>query len=609
MMLQTYKYTSKNMVFAQLHLKWCAATMNAPLRNKCVMRVSPGHYTSPSNPTVQQQETVVFAKKSSNANSYPSQATAPPLNDTTIQNDEDDVMDIPTPSSEWPWQLLVFILNNGFSIFFAIMILMSFFAQRNAMKRQSQFFNNKAKTITAEDIKTTFADVAGCESAKLELQEVVDFLKHPEKYTKMGAKIPKGCLLTGGPGLGKTLLARAVAGEAGVPFFACSASEFIELFVGVGSARVRDLFKQAKEAAPCIIFIDEIDAIGKSRSSAGSFAANDEREQTINQMLTEMDGFADNKGIVVMAATNRPDILDKALVRPGRFDRQIVLDPPSKDDRLAILKIHCMGKPIDVSFDLGEVANMTVGFSGAELAMICNEAAILAARNNKESVGRQEFNDAIDRVMLGPARKRMKDLDHEKKLVAYHEAGHATVALLLDPSSVDKVTKISIIPRGRTGGVTVFEPLDSVAESGLATRTYLENKLVIALGGRVAEELVYGEELVTVGASNDMEMVQSIARSMVTSYGFGSSDIGNVGWSTLGAMNMSAYMQTRIDREVVKLAEEAYNKAKQLLLENEGLFSKLASELYVKEVLASSDIETILDEYMSKQPRGKLDYL
>lgn len=527
---------------------------------------------------------------------------APDINvDTTEYNKNKVASENESPYVFWSFQILSFLLQNGFSIFFAITIVMSIIMQRNAMNRQTSFFNKTPKAVAPEDVTTTFADVAGCENAKIELREVVDFLKNPAKYTRMGAKIPKGCLLTGGPGLGKTLLARAVAGEADVPFYACSASEFIELFVGVGSSRVRDLFKHAKEHAPCIIFIDEIDAIGKSRGSNSNIGSNDEREQTINQLLTEMDGFTDNKGIVVMAATNRPDTLDAALIRPGRFDRQITLDPPSKADRHAILQIHCKAKPLSQDVNLNDIAGMTVGFSGAELANICNEAAILAARrhNDDENITSRDFYDAIDRVMLGPERKGRIDFVAKKRILACHEAGHAVVAMLLDPESVDKVAKISIIPRGRTGGVTVFEPLEEVIDSGLMTRQYLENKMVVALGGRAAEELVYGENKITTGASNDMEVVQQLARSMVANYGFGSSGIGNVGWGSLmntnglERPNMSMYMMTRIDREVVSLAQTAYAKAKQLLLDNEELFNRVSMELYNKEVLNQDDIKSI----------------
>lgn len=495
------------------------------------------------------------------------------------------------------FQLVAFLFQNGLTLFFVIVIIMSLFMQRESMSRTTQFFSKTKDAIAPEDVNTTFADVAGCENAKLELSEVVDFLKNPAKYSRVGAKIPKGCLLTGGPGLGKTLLAKAVAGEAGVPFFACSASEFIELFVGVGSSRVRDLFKKAKESAPCIIFIDEIDAIGKSRANNSMLAANDEREQTINQLLTEMDGFTENKGIVVIAATNRPDILDPALVRPGRFDRQIVLDPPTVKDREAILKIHCAGKPMadDVSF--ADIAGNTVGLSGAELANIANEAAILAARRNSDLISMQDFSAAIDRVLLGPEKKN--DIMHKKHVIACHEAGHALVALKV--GDYDKLTKISIVPRGKTGGVTMFEPLPENIDNGLYTKQYLENRLAVALGGRAAEEIVYGTQKVTTGAYNDMEVVKQLATAMVCNYGF-SEQMGPVSWSNDNASPFqsqphSLYVQTKIDKEIMKTTKNAYERAKNIINNNYEVFVKIAEELVNKEVLTREDVERIVKPF------------
>lgn len=502
-----------------------------------------------------------------------------------------------TPINKQKHDLITFFLQYGLSFVITMLIIISVIIQGKALSRQRQMFTTSKKAIKAEDVDTSFDDVAGCENAKMELSEVVDFLKNPDKYTKVGAKIPKGCLLTGGPGLGKTLLAKAVAGEAGVPFFATSASEFIELFVGVGSSRVRDLFKQAKEASPCIVFIDEIDAIGKSRSANGSFGNNDEREQTINQLLTEMDGFNSNKAIVVIGATNRPDILDKALVRPGRFDRQITLDPPSVNDREAILKIHCRDKPIASNVSLADIAANTVGLSGAELANIANEAAILAARRDSEEIEKKDFYSAIDRVLLGPEKKSLIS-EEKRRVVACHEAGHAVTALKVG-NEYDKLTKISIIPRGKTGGVTVFEPLAENIDSGLYTKQYLENKLVVALGGRAAEEIVFGSRKITTGASNDMEVVQQIARAMVVSYGF--SDImGAVSWSpdttSIGIQQAqySSYIQTKIDLEVLRLTRQAYDKAKNIIDNNYDLFLRIAEQLYKKEVLTKEDIDMLL---------------
>jgi len=458
-------------------------------------------------------------------------------------------------------------------------------------------FTSAKPPVNPEKVNVRFSDVAGVDNAKVELMEVVEFLKSPERFAKMGAKIPKGCLLSGGPGLGKTLLAKAVAGEAGVPFFAVPASSFVELFVGVGSARVRDLFKQANASAPCIIFIDEIDAIGKSRSSGGGFGGNDEREQTINQLLTEMDGFNGfngNSGVVVIAATNRPDILDPALVRPGRFDRLITLDPPTLKDREAILGIHTQGKPLSDCVDLYEIAKNTVGLSGAELANIANEAAILAARKNAEKITMSDFTDAIDRVLLGPEKKNSLISEKKKRLVTAHEAGHAVVALRV--GEYDAVTKISIVPRGKSGGVTMFEQSPENAESGLYSKRYLENRLAVALGGRAAEEIVFGESNVTTGAYSDMEVVQQLARAMIVNYGF-SNELGTVSWMSKGntfGSEFSEKTMEQIDKEVSDMTKRAYQRAKDIITDNPRLFDEIAAQLYEKEVLDRKDIDAIV---------------
>ncbi|MDJ0559640.1 MAG: ATP-dependent zinc metalloprotease FtsH3, partial [Microcystis sp. M53599_WE4] len=345
--------------------------------------------------------------------------------------------------------------------------------------------------------------------------EVVDFLKNADRFTAIGAKIPKGVLLVGPPGTGKTLLARAVAGEAGVPFFSISGSEFVEMFVGVGASRVRDLFEQAKANAPCIVFIDEIDAVGRQRG-AGLGGGNDEREQTLNQLLTEMDGFEGNTGIIIIAATNRPDVLDAALLRPGRFDRQVVVDRPDYAGRKEILNVHSRGKTLAQDVDLDKIARRTPGFTGADLANLLNEAAILAARRNLTEISMDEVNDAIDRVLAGPEKKNRVMSEKRKTLVAYHEAGHALVGALMP--DYDPVQKISIIPRGRAGGLTWFTPSEDRMESGLYSRAYLQNQMAVALGGRLAEEIIFGEEEVTTGASNDLQQVARVARQMVTRF-------------------------------------------------------------------------------------------
>merc|ERR1719498_2254724 len=389
------------------------------------------------------------------------------------------------------------------------------------------FGKSKSKFQEVPETGVTFADVAGVEGAKLELQEVVDFLKNPDKYTALGAKIPKGCLLVGPPGTGKTLIAKAVAGEAGVPFFSCAASEFVELFVGVGASRVRDLFEKAKSKAPCIIFIDEIDAVGRQRGS-GMGGGNDEREQTINQLLTEMDGFEGNTAVIVLAATNRPDVLDSALLRPGRFDRQVTVDLPDVAGRIRILKVHARGKTIGKDVDWDKVARRTPGFSGAALQNLLNEAAILAARCDLTEISKEEIADALERIVAGAAKEGAVMSEKKKRLVAYHEAGHAVVGALMP--EYDPVTKISIVPRGAAGGLTFFAPSEERLESGLYSRSYLENQMAVALGGRIAEELIFGEDDVTTGASNDFQQVTRTARLMVSSMGM-SKKLGQVAWT------------------------------------------------------------------------------
>lgn len=488
------------------------------------------------------------------------------------------------------------ILLNGLYITIGILIIGSFIGRFGGGGGNPLGGFTMAKPpVKPEEITIKFDDVAGLENAKLEVMEIVEFLKNPERFVKVGAKIPKGVLLSGGPGLGKTLLAKAIAGEAGVPFFAVSASSFIELFVGTGSARVRSLFKSAQENAPCIVFIDELDAIGKARSAnGGGIGGNDEREQTINQLLTEMDGFSENTGVVVISATNRPDILDPALVRPGRFDRLITLDPPTLKDREAILKIHTKNKPLDTDVNLHELAKSTVGLSGAELANIANEASILTARRSGEKVSMQDFIDAIDRVLLGPEKKNSLISDKKKRIVAAHEAGHAVVGLLV--GEYDEITKISIVPRGKSGGVTMFEQSLENTESGLYSKQYLENRLAVALGGRAAEEICFGEQNITTGAYSDMEVVQQLARAMIVNYGF-SKHLGTVSWASKGNGFMSDYSNetiSEIDTEVISLTKTAYKRAKDIIHKNRTLFDHITSELYEKEVLNKKDIDEIL---------------
>ena len=464
-----------------------------------------------------------------------------------------------------------------------------------------QFGKSKARVQMEPSTQVTFTDVAGIEGAKLELTEVVDFLKNPDRFTAVGAKIPKGVLLVGPPGTGKTLLAKAVAGEAGVPFFSISGSEFVEMFVGVGASRVRDLFEQAKKNAPCIVFIDEIDAVGRQRG-AGLGGGNDEREQTLNQLLTEMDGFEGNTGIIIVAATNRPDVLDAALMRPGRFDRQVTVDRPDYAGRLQILNVHARGKTLSKDVDLDKVARRTPGYTGADLANLLNEAAILAARRELTEVSNDEISDAIERVMAGPEKKDRVMSERRKRLVAYHEAGHALVGALMP--DYDPVQKISIIPRGNAGGLTFFTPSEERMESGLYSRAYLQNQMAVALGGRVAEEIVYGEDEVTTGASNDLQQVASTARQMITRFGM-SDTIGPValgraqggmflGRDIAAERDFSEDTAATIDKEVSDLVDVAYKRATKVLVDNRAVLDELADMLVEQETVDAEELQELL---------------
>ena len=463
------------------------------------------------------------------------------------------------------------------------------------------FGKSQARVQMEPSTQVTFGDVAGIEGAKLELTEVVDFLKNPDRFTAVGAKIPKGCLLVGPPGTGKTLLAKAVAGEAGVPFFSISGSEFVEMFVGVGASRVRDLFEQAKKNAPCIVFIDEIDAVGRQRG-AGLGGGNDEREQTLNQLLTEMDGFEGNTGIIIIAATNRPDVLDAALMRPGRFDRQVTVDRPDYAGRLQILGVHARSKTLAKDVDLDKVARRTPGYTGADLANLLNEAAILAARRQLTEVSNDEISDAIERIMVGPEKKDRVMTERRKRLVAYHEAGHALVGAVMP--DYDAVQKISIIPRGNAGGLTFFTPSEERMESGLYSRTYLQSQMAVALGGRVAEEIIYGEDEVTTGASNDLQQVAQVARQMVTRFGM-SDKLGPValgraqggmflGRDIAAERDFSEDTAATIDAEVSDLVDAAYKRATQVLVDNRSVLDELAEMLVERETVDAEELQELL---------------
>lgn len=510
-----------------------------------------------------------------------------------------DISVLPQNDDNWVFRALS-------TLIFPILLLVGLFfllrrAQSGPGSQAMNFGKSKARVQMEPQTQVTFGDVAGIEQAKLELTEVVDFLKNADRFTAIGAKIPKGVLLVGPPGTGKTLLAKAVAGEAGVPFFSISGSEFVEMFVGVGASRVRDLFEQAKANAPCIVFIDEIDAVGRSRG-AGLGGGNDEREQTLNQLLTEMDGFEDNTGIIIIAATNRPDVLDSALMRPGRFDRQVVVDRPDYAGRLEILHVHARGKTLSKDVDLEKISRRTPGFTGADLSNLLNESAILAARRNLTEISMDEVNDAIDRVMAGPEKKNRVMSEKRKTLVAYHEAGHALVGALMP--DYDPVQKISIIPRGRAGGLTWFTPSEDRMDSGLYSRSYLQNQMAVALGGRIAEEIIFGAEEVTTGASNDLQQVANVARQMITRFGM-SDRLGPV---ALGRQNGNVFMgrdiasdrdfsnetASVIDEEVRSLVEDAYIRAKDVLVGNRSVLDQLANMLVEKETVDSEELQNLL---------------
>ena len=517
-------------------------------------------------------------------------------NNIDYTNNQFLVLQYEPPSALGAWLnilggLIPFILIAGVLIF---------------MMRQAQGTNNqalsfgksRARMFMGNKPTVTFTDVAGVDEAKQELQEIVEFLKFPDKFAALGARIPKGLLLVGPPGTGKTLISRAVAGEAGVPFFSISGSEFVEMFVGVGASRVRDLFDQAKRNSPCIVFVDEIDAVGRQRG-AGLGGSHDEREQTLNQILVEMDGFDTNTNVIVIAATNRPDVLDPALLRPGRFDRQVVLDRPDIRGRIAILQVHAKGKPLESSVTLETLAKQTPGFSGADLANLLNEAAILAARRNKRKVGMSELEEAIDRVVAGPARKSRIISEREKAITGYHEVGHALVARMLP--NCDPVHKVSIVARGQAGGFTMLLPTE---DRYLWSKPQFEDMLAYALGGHVAELIIFGE--VTTGASNDIERVTKIARSMVTEYGMSS----RIGPMALGhkeelvflgrdfgeQRNYSEQTAREIDEEIRRIIQEAFDKAYRVLLQNKTRLIMISERLIKEETLEGPLFEALFNQ-------------
>ncbi len=531
-----------------------------------------------------------------------------PMNDLSLyQKLEEKNVDVnvkkPSDTSQFMGFLsiiLPFVLIIGF------VILMAKTLQSGGSQAMS-FGKSRAKLMLDSKVKVTFNDVAGIDEEKQELEEIVDFLKNGEKYIKLGAKIPKGVLLVGVPGTGKTLMAKAVAGEAGVPFFSISGSDFVEMFVGVGASRVRDLFEQAKKHQPCIIFIDEIDAVGRQRG-AGMGGGHDEREQTLNQLLVEMDGFDENTNIIVIAATNRPDILDNALLRPGRFDRQIVVHRPDILGREQILNVHAKNKPLADDVDLKVLAKRTPGFTGADLQNLLNEAALLAARHNKDKIDMPDLEEAIDKVIAGPEKKSRIISDEEKENTAYHEVGHALLAKLL--KDTDPLHKVSIIPRGMALGVTMTLP---EKDHLTLKKSQLLDRITMLLGGRVAEEIIYGPDSITTGAQNDLEKVTSTARNMVTTYGM-SFKMGNMAYGKseehvfMGrdfghSRDYSEEIAADIDREVKRIVDERYNLAKELLLGNRDMLEVIAKELLERETLDEEEFVAIMKRVEeSRQP-------
>ena len=500
----------------------------------------------------------------------------------------------PPDMNAWVNIILILLMVGGMGVF----IWFTYNRQSGDGKNAMSFGRSRAKLNDPTKNKITFQDVAGADEEKEELREVVDFLKNPKKYAELGAKIPRGILLVGSPGTGKTLLAKAVAGEAGVPFFSISGSDFVEMFVGVGASRVRDLFETAKKNSPCIIFIDEIDAVGRHRG-AGMGGGHDEREQTLNQLLVEMDGFGPNEGVIIMAATNRPDILDPALLRPGRFDRRITVMRPDIKGREEILKVHARNKPFDPSVDLREIAKITPGFTGADLANLLNEAALLAARRGAKMIIHEDISEAVFKIMIGPEKKSRIISEKERKLTAYHEAGHAIVLRTI--SETDKVERVSIIPAGGAGGYTAHKPHE---DRYYATRRNLVCEIMIALGGRAAEELIFGE--ISTGAASDLQSCNATARDMITKYGM-SEKLGNLVFGKdeevfLGkdfghVQNYGAKMAGLIDDEVKAIIDAAYNEVIQILSSKMTLLNNLATTLLEKEKIDGAEFETIFMSY------------
>tara|TARA_R110002126_G_scaffold97190_10_gene226751 strand:+ start:2908 stop:4830 length:1923 start_codon:yes stop_codon:yes gene_type:complete len=536
--------------------------------------------------------------------------TVLPVNDPGLMKDllDHDVRVIGAKPEESSWLATIFISWFPMLLLIGVWIFFMRQMQGGGGKGAMSFGKSKARLMGEDQIKTTFADVAGCDEAKEEVSELVDYLRDPSRFQKLGGKIPKGVLMVGPPGTGKTLLAKAIAGEAKVPFFTISGSDFVEMFVGVGASRVRDMFEQAKKAAPCIIFIDEIDAVGRQRG-AGLGGGHDEREQTLNQMLVEMDGFDGNEGVIIIAATNRPDVLDAALLRPGRFDRQVVVGLPDVRGREQILKVHMRKVPLADDVKASVIARGTPGFSGADLANLVNEAALFAARGNLRVVSMEEFERAKDKIMMGAERRSMVMTEAEKEMTAYHEAGHAIIGCLVPEH--DPVHKVTIIPRGRALGVTFFLP---EADAISISRRKLESKISVAYGGRLAEELIFGSDAVSTGASQDIKYATSIARNMVTQWGFSdklgpllyADEEGEVflGRSMAKSNQMSDETASIIDMEVKQIIDRNYDRAKTLLEENMDILHAMKDALMKYETIDSRQIDDLMERREVRQPEN-----